>query len=279
MDLTPYTDWIGREICKTDLIPLSALDRLSAILDYPQTPWRAPAQPPLLHWLAFLPDVPQSQMGEDGHPQRGAFYPPLPLPRRMFAGARIDFHAPLPLAEPLTRRSAITGMTSKLGRQGPLVFLTVKHDVIDGQGRPLVSEEQDIVFRGEAESPATPSSQAPEASEVCRWIHPGPALLFRYSAVTFNAHRIHYDRDYAMDIEGYPALVVHGPLIATLLFDHGQRAWPDRPVRRFKFKALRPLFANRPFSLNLAQRPGGLALWASDSEGGVAMDATLEWAG
>ena len=177
---------------------------------------------PLGHWLYFLPEARESDLGPDGHPARGGFLPPVALPRRMWAGGRVDFLSPIPLGAEMTRRSTIIDIVDKSGSSGPMTFVVVRHE-ISLQGRLAVREEQDIVYRGasgqDAPAAADGASASAERYDFRRCVAPGPVELFRYSALTFNGHRIHYDRDYATGAEGYPGLVVHGPLIATMLVD------------------------------------------------------------
>jgi 3-methylfumaryl-CoA hydratase len=243
--------------------------------------------PPLWHWLYFLPLAVRSEIGPDGHPKRGGFLPPVPLPRRMFAGGRFTFHRPVRVGEIIRRDSRILDVTPKEGASGPLVFVTVRHEIVSGS-EVAVTEEQDIVYRDAgaparpaAASPARAASAAPAAgapSPGATWntsVTADEVLLFRYSALTFNGHRIHYDRPYATGVEGYPGLVVHGPLIATLLLELVRNSAPAATVREFSFRAKRPLFDNSPFNVcGTTQDNGSVKLWAADGEGNTAMDAT-----
>jgi len=251
---------------------------LSATLDRDDPP-AAPGDPlpPLWHWLYFLPVYRQSELGPDGHPVRGGFLPPVPLPRRMWAGSRLEFHRPIRMGEAITRESSIASVNHKDGRTGPLVFVVVKHQ-ISGSDGPSVTEQHDIVYRGNTqpgesapEPPAAPGSAAWE-----RTIVPDDVLLFRYSALTFNGHRIHYDRRYATEVEGYPGLVVHGPLLATLLTDLVRRNLPQAQITSFTFRAVSPIFDTAPFSVCGAPAGDGSSvhLWARNARGGLAMDAT-----
>src|SRR6185437_4594407 len=190
------------------------------------------------HWLFFLPAYRQSDAGPDGHALKGGFLPPIELPRRMWAGSRLEFARPLRVGSEVTRTSTISDVAVKEGRSGRLVFVTVRHEVSDAGGLVL-SDEHDIVYRGEAALAAAPVA-APAGEAWRREIRPDPVLLFRYSAVTFNSHRIHYDHPYATRVEGYPGLVVHGPLIATLLVDLFRRERPRERIARYAFRASRP---------------------------------------
>jgi len=232
--------------------------------------------PPLWHWLYFLPARPQSEIGPDGHPHRGGFLPPVPLPRRMWAGGGLEFIAPLHVGQRVTRRSMIKDVRMKEGRTGPLVFVTVEHE-IHAEGRCAIRERQDIVYRDppRADEAAPNPQQAPADAAWVRSITPDPVVLFRYSALTFNGHRIHYDRPYATGEEGYPGLVVHGPLTATLLLDLLQREVPTAQVRTFEFRAMKPLFDNSPFEVcGRLDDPAKLRLWARSPEGHLAMEAS-----
>ncbi|RYY75790.1 MAG: acyl-CoA dehydrogenase, partial [Comamonadaceae bacterium] len=231
--------------------------------------------PPLWHWLYFLPRHRQSELGADGHAKLGGFLPPVPLPRRMWAGGRLEWHAPLRVGEAVRRVSRISGVTHKAGRTGDLVFVLVKHEVHNAQGLAL-TEEHDIVYRAPARpGDPVPPPQVAAQGEWSREIVPDPVLLFRYSALTFNGHRIHYDRSYVTEVEGYPGLVVHGPLIATLLADLARRQRPDATLRRFAFKAVRPTHDLHPFRVNGAPSADGrgATLWAQDHEGWLTMQA------
>ena len=275
-------DWIGRSEMRSDRITHAPIAALSATLDRDDAfPADGDALPPLWHWLYFL-DVPrQSDLGPDGHAKRGGFIPPVPLPRRMFAGCRQQFHRPLRVGEAISRISRIADVSHKTGRSGPLVFVLVRHEISNAAGLALV-EEHDIVYRDEAKpADAAPKPQAaPSDAAWTREIRPDPVLLFRYSALTFNGHRIHYDRRFCTETEGYPGLVVHGPLIATLLADLLRRNLKDAQVSSFSFRAVKPLFDGNPFSVCGRIESGGktVRLWAKDAEGWLAMDATAELA-
>jgi 3-methylfumaryl-CoA hydratase len=221
--------------------------------------------------------VRHSQVGRDGHPERGDFLPPVPLPRRMWAGGRMRWHAPVHIGDALTRHSRIVSVAHKTGRSGELVFVVVRHEIHTDGGLAL-TEEHDIVYRA---SPGTAGEAAPAsapATSTAAWqrtVVPDPVLLFRYSALTFNGHRIHYDRSYATQVEGYPGLVVHGPLLATLLVDLLRRERPDAALLGFDFRALRPVFDTAPFTLcgEPGAQSGRVELWVRDCEGALAMQA------
>jgi 3-methylfumaryl-CoA hydratase len=271
--------WIGRTESVDDIVTATPCAALSALLDRPaERPVVGTPLPPLWHWLYFLPLHRQAEIGPDGHARRGGFLPPVPLPRRMWAGSQFEFHAPLRVGDAITRLSTIEDVTTKQGRTGSLVFVKVRHEVrSNGAAEPAIVEHHDIVYR-EARQPGDvePPPQAAEAGAPWqRDIVPDDVLLFRYSALTFNGHRIHYDRKYVTEVEGYPGLIVHGPLIATLLMDLLRTHLPDAGVQSFRFKAVRPTFDLHPFRVNGAPQADGktVRLWAQDHEGWLTMDA------
>lgn len=231
--------WQGNSESHTDWLTASPVAALAATLDRADpAPSTGTPLPALWHWLYFLPFAPHSQIGEDGHPRRGGFLPPVPLPRRMWAGSRLRWNAsnPLQVGQEVQRTSTIQSVKHKAGRSGELLFVQLEHRYANAQGEALV-EEQDIVYRAAA-APGTPAPapQKPPLAGQAAWsrsITPDPVLLFRYSALTFNGHRIHYDRDYATREEGYSGLVVHGPLLATLLMDLLRRHLPEAKVASF----------------------------------------------
>jgi len=279
--LAHWRGWIGRTEQRVDRVTAAPLQALAATLDHDQpAPPPGAAIPPLAHWLYFLPAALARDIGPDGHAQRGGFLPPVPLPRRMWAGGRLDFHHPLQVGDEVTRVSRIMQVDAKAGRSGLLAFVTVRHEISNHRGLAL-AEEHDIVYR-EAPVPGAPLAApqpAPEDAGFSRDIVPDAVLLFRYSALTFNGHRIHYDRPYATEVEGYPGLIVHGPLIATLLVDLLQRERPQARLRRFAFTALRPVFDIHRFQVcGRDDGPGRHALWARDHAGHLAMraEATTE---
>jgi 3-methylfumaryl-CoA hydratase len=279
--LEPLRAWIGRTEERTDTITAAPLAGLAATLDRddPQ-PQHGSAVPPLWHWLYFLPMARQSELGPDGHPRRGGFLPPVALPRRMWAGGRLVFERALRVGEVATRSSRIADVTGKDARSGPLVFVTVQHEISTADGLAL-REDHDIVYRGApaAGAASPPAAAAPRDETFRRAIVPDDVLLFRYSALTFNGHRIHYDRRYVTEVEGYPGLVVHGPLIATLLLDLLRREHAGATVSRFEFKAVSPLFDLHPFEVcgrADPARPGRFALWARNHDGALAMQASAE---
>ena len=281
--LSHLCTWVGRTEALHDDITAAPLRGWAALLDRADAPPRpGDVVPPLGHWLYFLPQAPQGELGPDGHPRRGGFLPPVPLPRRMWAGGRLSWEADncLRVGDAARRVSRIVSVTHKSGRSGEMVFVLVRHEVHNARGLAL-TEEHDIVYRAAPLAGAQPPAPQAAATDAPwrREIVPDPVLLFRYSALTFNGHRIHYDRSYVTEVEGYPGLVVHGPLIATLLLDLVRRHAPQRFVRRFEFRAVRPTFDLHPFHVNGAPSPDGqrVALWAHDHEGWRTMQGMAEF--
>ena len=272
IDMEILQQWIGKTESAADVVTTVPISALAATLDIEASFDRLP---PLWHWLYFLPLYRWSELGPDGHPRRGGFLPPVPLPRRMWAGGRVEFEHPLRVGESIARTSTVANVQFKEGRTGPLVFVLARHQIRNAQGVAL-TEEHDIVYRDVSASGAAAPAQAPGDAVWQRMIHPDDVLLFRYSALTFNGHRIHYDRRYAMEVEGYPGLVVHGPLIATLLVDLVRSNLPQAKVMRFEFRAVSPLFDTEPFTV--CGKPEGdgrsIRLWAENGGGGLAMTAT-----
>ncbi len=274
--VTDFAPWIGRQEVAEEDITLAPALAAAAMLD--ETPLcLGQALPPLWHWFYFLPRTTQGLLGEDGHPQRGGFMPPIPYPRRMFAGAQMRFVRPLVLGEPARRVASILDIQQKSGKSGSLAFVSVVHRYYQGE-QLCIEEHQDIVYREPAA--ATP------APRVCDWpelpahawsrvLTPDTRLLFRFSALTFNAHRIHYDRPYATQVEGYPGLVVHGPLTALLLASLLRRN-ASAPVKSFSFRGLAPLFDLASFRLVGEPETDQVALQAQGPDGTIAMRALAE---
>lgn len=278
MDFEPLNDWIGRSERRTDLIAAAPAAALAATLDRDDPePLPGDELPPLAHWLYFLPIAAARELGEDGHPRRGGFLPPVPLPRRMWAGGRLEFMQPLCIGDEVQRTSRIADVRVRAGRSGSLVFVVVRHELESARGLVL-TEEHDIVYREMpvAGTPLPAGRPAQDTPDFGRDIVPDPIFLFRYSALTFNGHRIHYDRPYATGVEGYPGLVVHGPLVATLLVDLVRRELPAERLRRFSFKAERPLFDIHRFSIHGRADGRHIALWSADHDGLLSMSATAE---
>ena len=272
------SDWIGRSERRSDTIAAAPLSGLAATLDRPDDldPVQGSIVPLLGHWLYFQPQAMQSQLGIDGHAEGGSFLPPVPLPRRMWAGGRIEFLHDLHVGDEVERRSRIARVESKEGRSGSLVFVTVHHEISDAKG-VAITEEHDIVFRSKPgpDAPPVVPDKAPVDEAFRRDIVPDPVMLFRYSALSFNGHRIHYDRKYVTEVEGYPGLIVHGPLIATFLVDLVQRNLPQARIASFSFRAVGPLFDIEPFTVCGSLEPDGrtVRLWAKNIRGELAMQA------
>lgn len=279
--LAHLQSWTGSTETLLDQATAAPVGALSATLDRDdRAPVAGDALPALWHWLYFLPQYRHSALGPDGHARRGGFLPPVPLPRRMWGGGRLRWQAanPLRVGDALRRVSTIESVTHKRGRSGDLLFVLVRHAISNDAGLCL-TEEHDIVYRAAAQAgevvsaPIVAEPGAPWQREVLA----DAVLLFRYSALTFNSHRIHYDRSYVVQEEGYPGLVVHGPLIATLLLDLVRRHLPDATVDEFSFKALRPTFDRHPLRLHAQPSPDGrsVRVWASDHEGWLTMQGDV----
>jgi 3-methylfumaryl-CoA hydratase len=275
-----WSAWVGNMEQTADVVLSKQVVALGATLDL-DGPFEDGAElPPGWHWLFFNPFVRRRVLGSDGHPQRGGFLPPVPLPRRMWAGGRITYSAPLLIGDRAVRTSEITKIEDKSGKRGPLVFVTVRHMIVS-KNVTCLTEEQDIVYRG-APAPGGADARpqpAPQGAVFRSEIKPDPVLLFRYSALTSNGHRIHYDQPYVRNEEGYRDLVVHGPLVATLLQDFAVRCGQPRRLTRFNFRGVAPLFVDRPFSLEARNidEDAKLDLWACGPDGELAMlaDATF----
>ncbi len=274
-------DWIGRTEEAADVIVPMRVAELQATLDGAAQSFVLGAELPCLHhWMfaAFLGLVPGADLGPDGHPRRGGFLPPVDLPRRMWAASDVTFHAPLHIGEAITRRAEIENVEAKTGRSGALTFVTVRHEYSNSAGLAL-TDRQSIVYR-EAPDPAergkvAPGRPAPADGTFSRKLTPDIAMLFRYSALIFNAHRIHYDLPFATEVEGYPGLVVHGPLIATLLADLLHRERPEARPRRLRFRAMKPMFEGRPMIVAGRESDDGFVLWAADGDNELCAEATV----
>ncbi|MCX7175709.1 MAG: MaoC family dehydratase N-terminal domain-containing protein [Proteobacteria bacterium] len=270
--------WVGRQERRTDWLNPNHLAAWNATLDRDDAfPREGDAVPPGFHWTLFPPLARQSELGPDGHPKKGGFLPPVPLPRRMWAGGQLRFHQPLLVSERVERVSTIESVEEKHGKSGPLVFVTVRH-ILSGAHGPAIEELHDIVYREAPKTGAAPAGDSVQPAETGAWrreVVPDDVLLFRYSALTFNGHRIHYDRRYVTDVEGYPGLIVHGPLIATLLLDLLRRQLPQATLDRFSFKALRPTYDVGPFSVlgGPGDKDKHFRLWSTDNQGQTAMEA------
>ncbi len=280
IDIAHLQEWIGRADTATEHLTPALVRRFAATLDLQANDAIGAPAPAMIHLCLGQPCVPEAALGPDGHPARGGFLPPVPLPRRMWAGGALVFHGPVCVGDLVTRRSTIADVTLKQGRSGPLCFVTVAHEIFSND-RLALSERQDIVYRGNdtVSSPPTataaPPTPAPQAEHM-RKLTPTATLLFRYSALTFNGHRIHYDTPYATGVEGYPGLIVHGPLLATLLVQLAQ-ALRHQPPARFSFRSMGTIFDTADFTLSADMQGDKMALWAAQCGGPIAMQATAEW--
>ena len=271
-------DWVGRRESKEDVISPWPIKGLSATLDLPATELGIGSDIPLgWHWLYFLEAAAASELGVDGHPKRGGFLPPIELPRRMWAGGRIEFNRALRIGEVAKKESEIISLESKSGRSGEMVFVVVRHTIY-GSNEVVLVEEQDIVYRGAAK-PGDVQAIGKPAEKTAKWqrsVNANSTLLFRFSALTFNGHRIHYDLPYATKEECYPELVVHGPLQAMLLLGECQRNM-TKPLSKFRYRGVAPLFQPQVFTVNsLEIEPGKLELWTADAQSHQCMTATAE---
>jgi 3-methylfumaryl-CoA hydratase len=276
-DFDRLRQWIGRTETCNDVASAWPVAALAATLDRRDAePAAGDPIPPGWHWLYFLEAKPASELGSDGHPKRGGFLPPVRLPRRMWAGGRIEFRRRLCVGETLRRDSQIVAVEAKQGKSGNLVFVTVRHTVI-ASGETAAIEEHDIVYR-DAARPGDPPPQgrpAPADPEWRREIHADSVMLFRFSALIFNAHRIHYDLDYVRNEEHYPALVVHGPLQTILMLDLARRQ-EQRAVRKLDYRALHPVFHTERLTVNgrMAKDGSQAELWTANAAGHYAMTGT-----
>lgn len=273
MTAASLRDWIGSEETREDRLRPDPARFMQATLD--RTPSLEPGDrlPPLWHWLYFLEATPARNLGRDAHPKKGGFLPPVDLPRRMWAGGRVKFNAPLILGHTVMRRSTVKSIEDKTGSTGRLCFVTVLHEVFQN-GDLAISEEQDIVYR-EDPAPDVPTPRpklAPTIADHSARIIPSAVMLFRYSALTFNGHRIHYDVEYARNVEGYDGLVFHGPLTATLLADLAQEV-SAKPLVQFDYRGIAPLTNLVPFDIEVIRDNGGMSLWARGSDNALAMSA------
>jgi 3-methylfumaryl-CoA hydratase len=278
-DIDHLRQWIGRTQEASDVITAQLVKGLRATLFLDiGTPVEGDVAPFTTHWCLAQPVVPMSEIGSDGHPARGGFLPPVPLPRRMWAGGQIEFIDPLRVGDTVTRSSRISDVTMKTGSTGALCFVSVDHTITTPRGT-AIRERHDIVYRdiapaGDAKAaPAPTPAPAPAAKH--RESHMAdPVLLFRYSALTFNGHRIHYDRDYVTKVEGYPGLIVHGPLQASLLIEFAAKLRGGKPPAKFVYRGVSPLFDGAEFSVNGNETAAGLEVWTANAAGVPTMKGT-----
>ncbi len=275
IDIDHLRGWVGRERTREQLLASFPAQALSATLNRELAPLSGEALPPTWQWLYFNDHVQHSELGVDGHGKTGAFLPPVPLPRRMWASGEFSYLLPLRLGVSAVQHSRVTAVDLKQGSSGALVFVSLEHQIRQGLQLCLV-EKQHLVYRAmpDGPSPLPPGEPASYAAEHQQTLQPDPVLLFRYSALTFNGHRIHYDRDYATGQEHYPALVVHGPLLATLLAEQVAVFHPNVRVGRFKFRAVRPVFDTDQLQLCSKREGNSLELWTLNQDGFVTMTAT-----
>lgn len=276
-DIDHLRGWIGREDVGTDIVSEDLARKYHATMDFAgEPPKHGEIAPRLIHFCLAQPAVPTAKLGPDGHPTRGGFLPPVPLPRRMWAGGAFTFHGDLRVGDIAKRISRIEDVVLKEGRTGALCFVTVRHHV-EANGTLVLDERQDIVYRGL--DTAAGAAKAPPVAEAGTHQRPLKAeapLLFRYSALTFNGHRIHYDRRYVTEVEGYPGLIVHGPLQAALLCNYATELRGGPPVR-FSFRGISPLFDDDAFALHASEDGGGLKLWTAKRNGPLCMSAEASW--
>ena len=269
-------EWVGKTEERNDLLTSFPANAMAATLNHEQLDYTEnKSLPPLWHWLYFLPIFKLSEAGYDGHAALGDFLPPVQLPRRMWAGSRMEFFSPLQVGREYKKTSKIKSVTAKSGSSGDLVFVTVSHEVSNGPA-VFINEEHDIVYREKATNSAVATKlvEAPKDFDFSIDINPDPVLLFRYSALTFNGHRIHYDLPFCTETEGYGGLIVHGPLLATLLLDGLARHKPDAVVQNFEFRAMAPVFDNMKFQVKgIEQQSGEYSLWIEREDGSIAMNA------
>ncbi|SFU19548.1 MaoC family dehydratase N-terminal domain-containing protein [Mesorhizobium sp. YR577] len=273
VDINYLRTWIGRERSVSDVITPRLAASLDAVLDIERNASPGAAAPVGIHWCLAPDIVPMRGIGRDGHPARGSFLPPVPFPRRMWAGGELAFSGDFRIGDEVSRVSTIENVELKKGQSGKLIFVTVRHRYATSRGRSL-DERQDIVYR-ELESASIKEECAPtrEVADYSRHVEANSVLLFRYSAITFNGHRIHYDEPYVTGEEGYPGLIFHGPLQATLLLDLATERRNGNSPRTFAFRSTRPLFSGGRISTNARSETKQTSLWISDQENNVTMEA------
>lgn len=279
LDIDHLRQWIGRSTEATDIVTAQLVKGLRATLfQEVGEPKKGDAAPFTVHWCLAQPVFPMSMLGPDGHPTRGGFLPPVPLPRRMWAGGEIEFLEPLRVGDESTRTSRIADVTVKSGSTGTLCFVAVEHTVTSPRG-VAIRERQDIVYREMTSgAPAGAKAPPPPPEAQHRETHVSdPVLLFRYSALTFNGHRIHYDRDYVTKVEGYPGLIFHGPLQAALIIEMAARLRAGKAPKKFTYRGLQPLFEGTEFSINANETEAGMELWTANAEGQPTMKGTAVW--
>ncbi|MBB4376419.1 MaoC family dehydratase N-terminal domain-containing protein [Bradyrhizobium sp. SBR1B] len=279
LDIDHLRQWIGRSTEATDIVTAQLVMGLRATLfQEVGEPKKGDAAPFTVHWCLAQPVFPMSMLGPDGHPTRGGFLPPVPLPRRMWAGGEIEFLQPLQVGDESTRTSRIADVQVKSGSSGTLCFVSVEHSISSPRG-VAIRERQDIVYREmTSNAPAGAKAPPPPPKAQHRETHVSdPVLLFRYSALTFNGHRIHYDRDYVTKVEGYPGLIFHGPLQAALIIEMAAKLHGGEAPKKFSYRGLQPLFEGTEFSVNANETEAGMELWTANAEGQPTMKGTAVW--
>lgn len=279
VDVNYLRNWIGKEETDKDWVSPRVAAQMAGMLGWGSAPKEGEYLPIPWHWLFFNPVPLRDQTGIDGHPTKGGFYPPVPLPCRMWAGSQVDYNGNLRVGDAIKRVSRIASVDAKEGRSGVLVFVTVEHKIFNAKGKLVISENQDLVYKATPTIPYKRSRAAQRQNGPCpQWIEPATpdsVQLFRYSALTFNAHRIHYDRNYSMEQEHYPALVVQGPLIASLLFNSLYKRIEKPEVTRFSFRGVTPLFDGEQFTVEGCEDVSSVELRALNSTGQLAMSMTV----
>jgi 3-methylfumaryl-CoA hydratase len=278
LDLDHLRQWVGRSSEASDIVTAQLVKGLRATLFQEiGEPKAGDAAPFTVHWCLAQPVFPMSMLGPDGHPTRGGFLPPVPLPRRMWAGGELEIIDALRVGDEAKRTSRIADVTVKSGSTGTLCFVAVEHLVTTSRGI-AIRERQDIVYREMGGSqPAAPAKASPRLAQHRETHMADAVLLFRYSALTFNGHRIHYDRDYVTRVEGYPGLIFHGPLQAAFIVELAARLRGGKPPRRFSYRGVQPLFEGSEFSVNANDNGGAMELWTANSDGQPTMKGTATW--
>jgi len=277
IDLDHLRQWVGKTQQASDIVTeqLTKALRATLFLDI-GTPKTGDAAPHTVHWCLAQPVAAMNALGPDGHAARGEFLPPVPLQRRMWAGGELNFLDTLRVGDNVTRSSRISDVTMKTGSTGVLCFVSVEHTITTARG-VAIKERQDLVYRDVAKGEQKPAAAqpSPPKAEHSETHMADPVLLFRYSALTFNGHRIHYDRDYVTRVEGYPGLVFHGPLQAALLVEMAAKQHDGKAPLRFSYRGVQPLFDGANFSVNANN--GGSELWTANNAGTPTMKATARW--
>jgi 3-methylfumaryl-CoA hydratase len=280
LDLDHLRQWIGRTTEVSDIVTAQLTKGLRATLFQEiGEPQPGDAAPFTTHWCLGQPVYPMSELGPDGHPSRGGFLPPVPLPRRMWAGGELEFIDALRVGDVATRTSRIADVTMKTGSTGVLCFVSVQHEVTTSRGL-AIRERQDIVYRdvsGPAPAAAAKALPPPPVAQHREAHISDPVLLFRYSALTFNGHRIHYDRDYVTKVEGYPGLIFHGPLQASFIVELAAKLRGGQPPKKLSYRGVQPLFEGSEFSINANMTDRGIELWVANAEGQPTMKGTANW--